>query len=87
MLAEEVAEEIGKDVIDDDEHSRNKIINDTFKDIAAHKPGGTGADESGNHYPAEKSELVLQESLFETEDKSEEADYAQRKADKIVIEK
>ena len=41
MLAEEVAEEVCKDVVDDDEHGRDEEVDDTFIDIAAHKPGGT----------------------------------------------
>ena len=87
MLAEEVAEEICEYVVDDDEHGRDEVVDDSFEDIAAHEPGGAGADESSNDDPAEESELILQESLFQAQDKSEKADNTKRKADKVVVEK
>lgn len=87
MLPEEVPEDIGKDVVDDDQHGGHYEVNETREDVEADAPRGCGADESGDNYPSEEPELILEEALLEGEDKAEETNDEERKADKVVIEK
>ena len=53
MLSEEVAEKIGKDIVDNDEQGGYDKVDEAIVDVEADKPGSSGAEQSGHQYPSE----------------------------------
>ena len=85
MSPEEVAEEVGEDVVDNDEHGGYYEVDETFENIRADEPAASGADKGGHDDPSKESELVFEETLFEAEYETEEADDKEGKTDKIMM--
>lgn len=59
MLSEEVPEKVSKNIIDYDQHSRDKEVHESLVNIKAHEPWGTGADKKSNDDPSKQSELIF----------------------------
>lgn len=72
MLPEEVPKDICKDIVNDDDHRGQHKVNEAFIGIAAHGPCRRGNEKSGNDDPSEQPELVLQETLLETQHEAKE---------------
>ena len=86
MLPEEVPKDIGEDIVDDDDHRGQHKVNEAFVGIAAHRPGRSGNQKSRNDDPPEQSELVLQETLLQTQHKAKEPYDEQRERDEVMID-
>ena len=70
MPAEEVSDEVGEDVVGDDEEGGEDVPDEAFVQVVDHEPALDGDEEGGDDDPAEEAELVLEVAVFETEDKS-----------------
>lgn len=85
MFAEEVPHDIGEDVIRDDEEGRNDEPDEAFVQVVDHEPSLHGHQQSGDDYPPEQPELVLQVAVFEAEHEGQEPNDHEHEANEAVI--
>jgi len=86
MFTEEVPKDIREDIVNDDDHRGQHKVNEAFVGIAAHRPCRSGDKQSRNDDPSKQSELILQETLLQTQHKAKEPYDEQRERDEVVID-
>lgn len=86
MLPEEISEDISEDIVNDNHHRRQHKVDESLIGVAAHRPGRSRDQQSGNDDPPEQSELILQEPLLQTQHKAEEPDNEEREPYEVVVD-
>ena len=84
-LAEEVAEYVGEDVVDDDKSTGDDVEKHAFEDGVDQIPTLVNCQEHCHHDPPEQPELILEVALFQTEHEPHEPPNHKTATNDVVV--
>lgn len=85
MSSEKIPHQISKNVIRNDEKSRNDVPNESFIQVVDHQPSLHRNQQSGNYDPTKEPKLVLEVTLLQTKYKCQKSNHHQHETNETVM--